>query len=164
MTLLYNPLQVVFVSCRGRTNVMGRMAERDYLFATSRHMPLSESPPLYAIATEKGQPAAQAIRDEGRFVVNFMGEDMARAATILRQHRTSFEDPFKAAGLGKADGVSVPCPRVHEAAGWAECEVIAEHDAGESALFIGRVLHADLPRPGQKRLFHVEGENYTTTR
>ena len=164
MALLYNPLQVVFVSCRGRASVLGRMAEKEFIIATAWHSPVSENPPLYLVAIPKHMDGAiAAIRGEARFIVNFVGLEEAEAATKLRDTRNTFEEPFKATGLTRAEGVTVPCPRVKEAVGWAECELNSEMDVGDHLLFIGRVMHAELPQSTAERLFHVEGDKYTTT-
>jgi flavin reductase (DIM6/NTAB) family NADH-FMN oxidoreductase RutF len=164
MVLLYNPRQMVLVSCRGRTIIVGRMAERDYVVPTTWHSPCCQEPAMYLVIIPKSQEQAIAvIRDEGRFIVNFLGKELEDAVVKLSSHEMAFDDPFKASGLTKAEGVMVPCPRVMEAVGWAECELNRDVETDDHIIFIGRILHADLPHKEAKRLFHVEGDKFTTT-
>lgn len=164
MVLLYNPRQMVFVTCRGRVNVVGTVQERDCIVATTWHAPCSQEPAMYLVVLPKVQEQAiAAIRDEGRFVANFMGIDAENAAVALSSPHIQHEDPFKFTGLTRMEAVMVPCPRIGEAVGWAECELTHEHVSGDHVIFIGRILHADLPHRDAKRLFHVEGRKFTTT-
>ncbi|MEK6822602.1 MAG: flavin reductase family protein [Nanoarchaeota archaeon] len=165
MVLLYNPRQMVFVSCRGRTTVFGRQAERDYIVTTTWHSPCAQNPAMYLIVIPTVQEGAiAAIRDEGRFVVNFMGVEFEDAAKALASPHLPHDDHFTAAGLTRAPSAMLDCPRIMEAAGWAECALAKEIESGDHVIFIGQVLHADLPHRDAKRLFHVEGERFTTTK
>jgi flavin reductase (DIM6/NTAB) family NADH-FMN oxidoreductase RutF len=125
---------------------------------------MSREPPLYGVMLSKARKEAlEAIIDEGVFVVNFIDQKQEKAAAVLSDHRTVFEDPFAAAGLHRARAAHVACSRLQEAVGWAECELFQQHDAGDHVLVIGRVIHTELPQPLAKRLFHVENDKFTTT-
>ena len=164
MVLLYNPRQMVFVSCKGRSMIVGRLEERDYIVTTTWHCPCSQEPAMYLVVIPKIHvEALAALRDEGRFVVNFMGIDEKEAAIALSDEHAIHEDSFAKAGLTRERCVNVDVPRIGEAAGWAECELTKDIDIGDHVICVGRILHADLPHKDAKRLFHVEGTTFTTT-
>jgi flavin reductase (DIM6/NTAB) family NADH-FMN oxidoreductase RutF len=142
------------------------MVDRDFIVPTSWHTPASQEPPMYCVAISKSYPAAlAAIKDDGVFIVNFLGVDHEDAAKQLSTHHAEFEEPFRQAGLTRDTGSAIKgCPKIHEAVGWAECEVAQMVDAGDHMLVLGRVVHSELPRPSAKRLFHVEGDEFTTTK
>jgi 3-hydroxy-9,10-secoandrosta-1,3,5(10)-triene-9,17-dione monooxygenase reductase component len=165
MTLLYGPRPMVFVSCRGRAPLVGRVVERDFIVPTSWQTPASQEPAMYCVALSKSYPAAlAAIKDEGTFIVNFLGIEHEEAAKALSQHHSEFDEPFRKANLTRENGATLTgCPKIHEALGWAECELRQQIDAGDHLLLIGRIVHSELPRSQAKRLFHVEGDKFTTT-
>jgi flavin reductase (DIM6/NTAB) family NADH-FMN oxidoreductase RutF len=73
-------------------------------------------------------------------------------------------DKFAAARLTRADCTRLTdCPRVKEALGWLECELLEEHPCGDRVLFVGKVIASELPKDGP-RAFHIEGDRYTTTK
>jgi flavin reductase (DIM6/NTAB) family NADH-FMN oxidoreductase RutF len=156
---------MVLVSCHGRAELIGRMVERDFIVPTSWHAPCSQEPAMYCVALSKSYPAAiAAIKDDGVFIVNFLGADQKEAAQRLSSHHAEFDEPFRTARLTRENGASITgCPRAHEALGWAECELAQAIDTGDHVLFIGRIVHSELPRPQAKRLFHVEADTFTTT-
>jgi len=164
MVLLYNPRQMVFVTCRGTITLVGREQEREFIIPTAWHSPMSQHPAMYGVVLPSfREHAITAIRSEGRFVVNFMAESAKKAAVLLSDHKTAFDEPFSTANLTRVEAQQVPCPRIDEAVGWAECEVHQEIKVGDHILFVGRILHADLPDKKSKRLFHVQEDEFTTT-
>jgi len=162
--LIYNPRQMVFVTCRGEFSILGKKEEKDDVIPTTWHTPISAHPLMYAIALKKGLMGEQLIRSSGGFVVNFVPFTLSETAK-------------KAMGLSgeyveKCDTIGVhelPCEkltdsfRLKEAIGWLECEVVEEKEIGDHILFIGKVLHSEMGYE-EKRLFHVQGEGFTTTK
>ena len=161
--LIYNPRQMVLLTCRGRHTVMGRETEKDDIVPCSWHSPVSSHPPMYAVFLEKNLMAVSIVRDSGCFVVNFM--PFSAVNVIKRAMGVSGEFLEKCDALGVHDVACeklVDCFKLKEALGWLECEVVEEKELGDHVMFIGRVLASFLEHD-DKRAFHVDGNKFTTT-
>lgn len=164
MGLLTNPRQTVIVTCRARgARVMGVETEKDNAITIDWHMPVSFTPQLYAIAVGKTRFSHKIIQESSAYVVNFLPPDMADAALYCGRRSGEHLDKLKEAKLKLHDADNVDCGRLVGAVGYLECEVIQEIDAGDHTIFIGKVVHADMIRES-KRLFHVDHDDFTTTK
>jgi flavin reductase (DIM6/NTAB) family NADH-FMN oxidoreductase RutF len=163
MGLLTNPRQTVIVTCRARgARVMGVETEKDNAITIDWHMPVSFSPQLYAIAVGKSRFSYKILTESKAFVVNFIPETMAKEATFCGRRSGEHRDKLKEAEIKTHEADNIDCPRIVGAVGYLECEVIQEVEAGDHVIFIGKVVHAELVKE-QKRLFHVDGDDFTTT-
>ncbi|MEM4282534.1 MAG: flavin reductase family protein [Candidatus Woesearchaeota archaeon] len=156
-------MQIILVSCRGRPVIHGKELEHDELFPVTWHCPASQNPPMYLIAVS-AKAEIEILRQAGCFVVNFIPFELA-AATIkcARSIHLHHTDKWRDAGLTKGQAEKIDAPLVKEAAGWLECQLAQEIQLGDHMLFIGRVLNSVLEKKFVKRLFHLEGEKFTTT-
>jgi flavin reductase (DIM6/NTAB) family NADH-FMN oxidoreductase RutF len=163
--LIFNPRQTVLLTCRGHATVFGRTEEFDEVLPLDWHSPASMDPPLYAVFVPANAPVAELIRSSRAFCVNFMpASAVDRIIKAGRSAALPHMDKFVAARLTRADcSKLVDCPRVREALGWLECELLEERPAGDRVSFLGRVIWSELPRDGP-RPFHLEGERYVTTK
>jgi flavin reductase (DIM6/NTAB) family NADH-FMN oxidoreductase RutF len=162
MALLTNPRQTVIVTCRSRAHVMGKEVEKDNAITVDWHMPVSFKPQLYAIAIGNTRFSHRLIHESRAFVVNFLPSTMKDAAIYCGRHTGEHRNKIKEAGLTMHDADNVDCFRIGGAVGFMECEVVQEIDAGDHTIFIGKVVHADLVKE-EKRLFHTDGDKFTTT-
>jgi len=162
MGLLTNPRQTIIVTCRSRATVMGKETEKDNAITLDWHMPVSFSPQLYSIAVGKSRFSYKLITESKSFVVNFLSKDMAKTALDCGRKSGEHIDKMKEAGIKTHEADNVDCSRIVGAVGYLECEVIQEVDVGDHIIFIGKVVHAELINEG-KRLFHVDGNDFTTT-
>ncbi len=142
--LPYAPLQVILITCRGHSSHFGKEEEMEDIFPLTWHTPVSQSPEMYAIAVSKKMTASlEMIRSSNVFCVNFMPFDLKdkiiKASKFFAKH-----DEFKELGFGKEECEKIDCPRIKEALGFLECEVANEIEAGDHALFIGKVVNSHL--------------------
>ena len=163
MGLLANPRHTMLVTCRSHVTVMGKRVERDNVITLDWHMPVSFEPQLYAIAIGTSRFSHKIITEGKCFVVNFMPLSMKDAAIYCGRRSGEHLNKFEGAGLKTHEAENVDCPRIVGALGYLECEVIQEIDAGDHTIFIGKVMHGDLIKSG-KRLFHTDGDEFTTTK
>ena len=70
-------------------------------------------------------------------------------------------DKFKESGLHKEEAETIDCPRITEALGYLECEVINQIETGDHILFVGKITKSNQKSEG-KRVFHTEGDNFKT--
>jgi len=161
---LINPRQTVLVSCRA--NLRKRFSEheevKDNIITLDWHMQTSFQPMLYAISVGKTRYSLELIKKSKVFVVNFMPANLKDKALFCGRNSGEAIDKFSASGLHKEEANSIDCPRVVEAVGYLECEVISEVETGDHVIFIGKVIKSHLKKDA-KRVFHITGDSFTTT-
>lgn len=160
--LIFNPRQMVLVSCRGRASVVGKVSEKHDILPCSWHSPLSSHPPLYGISIKSDLLAVSIIRDSGCFVVNFVPFSLADIIKKVMSTSGDFIEKCSTVGLTESQCDKVDCFHFKESLGWLECEVVEEHIIGDNVLFVGKVLFSNLDH-NDKRPFIVEGDEFTTT-
>jgi len=162
MPSITNPRQVVLVSCRAKVDLLGKKVHKDNIIALSWHMPVSFSPVLYAIAIGKTRFSRKIIDESNVFVVNFIPHTLEEKALFTGRNSGIHIDKFKEAKLTKEEAESIDCPKIKQAIGYLECEVINQFEVGDHILYIGNVLKQDLKK-NSKRLFQKIGDKFTTT-
>ena len=159
----YKPTQTVLIS--SRAHLKNRFSEhteiKDNIITLGWHMKTSHNPFLYAISVGKTRYSLSLIRKSKVFVVNFMPIELKDKVVFCGKTSGETIDKFQASGLHKEDAESVDCPRIMEALGYLECEVVNEVETGDHILFIGKVIKSILKREG-KRIFQTD-DDFTTT-
>ena len=110
---------------------------------------VSLDPPLILFCPAKTSTTWPRIRAAGRFCVNVMADHHAEAARQLSLRGT---DRF--AGIELEDRPAGPA--IADAVAWIECEIEAEHDAGDHTVVIARVLAVEA-RPEASALVFFRG-------
>ena len=161
---LVAPRQTVIVTCRHRVKARfsGSEEEKDNAITLDWHMPCSFDPMLYAIAVGKTRYSCKLIRESGVFVVNFIPKTMEKEALYVGRHSGEHHDKIKDSGLVLHDADTIDCGRIKGIIGYLECEVINEVEAGDHIIFVAKVTNSHTENI-TKRLFHLEGNNFTTT-
>lgn len=162
MSLIYGPRQVVLVTSKGRATVMGRDVTKDDIITVAWHMPTSFNPVLYAISIGKTRFSHTLINNSKAFIVNFIPSSLEQKAVLCGTHSGQHIDKFKLAGFTRQEAHYLDCPRIKEAIGFVECEVINKIDTGDHTIFVGKVLTSEMVRQSP-RLYHMEGSDFTTT-
>jgi flavin reductase (DIM6/NTAB) family NADH-FMN oxidoreductase RutF len=120
------------------------------------HLPLSFEPELYAVCLTSGGFGTELIRASGVFVVNFVPVDWQEIIFYCGRTSGQAVDKFQETGLVKETAVSIDAPRLKDALGFLECDVIQTVETGDHTLFIGQVCHAAQNRDAA-RLHHLDG-------
>lgn len=123
---------VVSVSKDGKPNVM----------ACAWNMPVSEEPPLIAIAIGRESYTNRLIKESGEFTVNIPGQELLEAIWICGTRSGRSVDKFKLANLSPERARRVKPPIIRECVAHLECKLRSCVDAGECTVFIGEVLEA----------------------
>ncbi len=126
-------------------------------------MPVSFSPPLYAICVGKTRLSHELISKSKAFVVNFVPYALKKEVLFCGRHSGRNLDKFKETGLKKEKAAKVDCPRIVQALATLECSVLQQIDAGDHTIFIGKILNAQFKKK-DKRLFHLLLDDFTTTK
>jgi 3-hydroxy-9,10-secoandrosta-1,3,5(10)-triene-9,17-dione monooxygenase reductase component len=94
---------------------------------------VSLEPPLIAFSPSRSSLTWKRMRRDGRFAVNVLGREHERFA---RRAAPAGADRF--AGLDWEPGRG-GAPLVAGALAWLQCEIVAEHPAGDHWIVVGRV-------------------------
>ena len=162
MSVLHGARQVVLVSCRGSAEILGKKVEKDNIMALDWHMPTSFQPQMYAISVGKQRFSAGMISKSKCFAVNFMPAGMQKEIVLCGTNTGARADKFKLCSFSKLQCSTIDCPRIKEAIGYLECEVVSEIETGDHIIFVAKVSKSELLQD-KKRLYHVEGDMFTTT-
>ena len=102
------------------------------------------------------------LRKSESFVVNFIPYRLKDKALICGRNSGKLIDKFKETGLTKKEASTIDCPIIKQSLAYIECSILSELDAGDHTIFIGKVLKSEEIKKG-KRLYHTEGDKFTTT-
>jgi flavin reductase (DIM6/NTAB) family NADH-FMN oxidoreductase RutF len=98
---------------------------------------VSLDPPLVAFCAAHSSSTWPHIHAAGHFCVNVMAEDQE---DVCRLFATKGADRFGSVGWRKAE---TGAPILDGVLAWIDCEIDAEHDAGDHTIVVGRVIGLD---------------------
>jgi 3-hydroxy-9,10-secoandrosta-1,3,5(10)-triene-9,17-dione monooxygenase reductase component len=110
---------------------------------------VSLEPPLVSFCPARTSETWPALRDAGRFCVNVMAnhhEDVTRAFARKGVDRFAGVDHHARAGG----------PALDDAVAWLDCEIRAEHEAGDHLIVVAEVIGLDA-RPDAAPLLFFRG-------
>ncbi|WP_460775685.1 flavin reductase family protein [Microbacterium sp. GXF7504] len=103
-------------------------------FTCQSFMSVSLDPPLVLISVMNTSTTYPSIRESGRFCVNVLAEHQGEDST--RFARKGVDRWATTRWRPTANGN----PVLEEAAAWVDCELWAEHEAGDHLLVVGRTV------------------------
>ena|SRR3989338_5922979 len=162
MLTFITPRETVLITSRGNSIQFGKNSLKDNISPTDWHMPIS--PSHFAISVPKNSFTAQVITQSGVFVVNFVGVGFADTVRLLGKGSGHTVDKFSIYSIAKEEADGVDCCRLKDAVAYISCHVTEQHVFEEYILFIGKVVASRELVSSAKRLFHVGGGEFTTTR
>lgn len=123
---------IVSISRDGRPNVM----------TCAWNMPVSEDPPMMAVALGSESYTSQLIKESGEFTVNIPDERLLKALWICGTKSGRSVDKFNLTGLTPRPAKRVKAPIVAECVAHLECRLSSQLETGECTIFVGEVLEA----------------------
>jgi flavin reductase (DIM6/NTAB) family NADH-FMN oxidoreductase RutF len=117
----------------GITIITGRDEQGPIGFTCQSFYSVSTSPPLISFSVMKTSTTYPRIRQTGTFAVN-----------VLSSHQQDMSDQFARKGTDKWAGIRwgstrAGNPVLEDTLMWLDCEIWAEHDAGDHLIVLGRV-------------------------
>jgi 3-hydroxy-9,10-secoandrosta-1,3,5(10)-triene-9,17-dione monooxygenase reductase component len=112
---------------------------------------VSLEPPLVLFCAAKSSSTWPRLRTSGKWAANFLDED---GEQICRLFAEKGADRF--AHTSYAPG-RTGSPIFENALAFVDCETIAEHDAGDHVIVVGRVLELGYQHEGTPLLFYRGG-------
>ncbi len=156
------PRETVLITSRGNITHFGKEIVKENIMPTDWHMPVSIT--HFAISIPKNSFTAQLITQSGVFVVNFVGISFADTVQLLGKSSGHTVDKFTTFSVAKEEADGVDCCRLKDAVAYISCHVIEQHSFDDYILFISKVVASRELVSGAKRLFHVGGGDFTTTK
>ena len=131
-TRLIHPMPAVLVTCVGDD-------DRPNAIAVAWLMPVSMDPPLLAFAIHPQRYSYELLQENPAFVVNVMTYEQAPEVLFCGRCSGRDVDKFAESGLTAVEAGSVNTPAIAEALAHLECDVEAQHEAGDHVIVVGRV-------------------------
>jgi len=119
--------------CTGVVIATGLSADQPAGFAAQSFVSLSLDPPLVALCPGKQSSSWPKLRAAGQFCINILGADQQALCDAMAKPGGD-----KFAGLSWRQGVT-GAPILDGVLGYIECDLEAEHEAGDHTIAIGRV-------------------------
>ena len=118
----------------GITIIAGHDGSRPLGFTCQSFYSVSLDPPLVSFSVMRTSTSYPPIRDTGQFSVN-----------VLSRDQTAISNQFARSGTDKWAGVTwqpsrTGNPLLLGTLIWLDCEIQAEHEAGDHVIVVGRVL------------------------
>lgn len=165
-TRLIHPMPAFLVTCAGKD-------ARPNAIAIAWLMPVSMNPPLVAFAVHPRRYSYQLLQETPSFVVNVMAHDQASAVLFCGRCSGRDVEKFAEADLTPVDARLIDAPAIAEALAHVECEVEAQHVAGDHIVIVGRVMAVSAEEgvlvdgwrdlAAAPPLFHLGGDRFTTS-
>ncbi len=119
--------------CTGVVIATGAVDGAPAGFAAQSFVSLSLDPPLIALCPGKNSSSWPKLRDSGSFRINILAADQKPVCDAMAQ---SGGDKF--AQIAWRAGVT-GSPILEGVVGYVDCDLEAEHDAGDHTIAIGRI-------------------------
>jgi 3-hydroxy-9,10-secoandrosta-1,3,5(10)-triene-9,17-dione monooxygenase reductase component len=120
-------------------------------FAAQSFSSLSLDPPLIALCPAKTSTSWPKLRDSGNFCVNILAADQKHVCDLFAK---SGIDKF--AELAWRPGAT-GSPVLEGVLAYIDCELVAEHDAGDHTIAVGQVRDMEVLKPGERPLLFFRG-------
>ncbi len=104
------------------------------------YMPISLGPPQVVIGVSPKRYSHDLIAEQGEFVVNSPGFDIAERAHLCGVKSGREVDKWIEAGFTAKPAQKVRPPIIEECYGHIECEVVDKLRCGDHTLFVGEVV------------------------
>jgi flavin reductase (DIM6/NTAB) family NADH-FMN oxidoreductase RutF len=165
-TRLIHPMPAFLVTCTAED-------ARPNAIAIAWLSPVSMNPPLLAFAIHPRRYSYALLQANPSFVVNVMAYEQATDVLFCGRCSGRDVDKFAASGLTAVDARVVNAPAIAEALAHVECEVEAQHVAGDHVIVVGRVRAVSAEEgvlvdgwrdlAAAPPLFHLGGDRFTTS-
>ncbi|MDX3696551.1 flavin reductase family protein [Streptomyces europaeiscabiei] len=114
---------------------------------------VSLDPPLISISVAQTSTTYPMIRETGRFAVSVLGDNHHKVASAFARKGIDRWGGVAHTGTGTGN------PVLTESLMWLDCEIDAEHEAGDHHIVVGRVLEMSQSEAhrGEPLLFYRGG-------
>ena len=136
-------IRPAIITCSTELDILGRTITRDMLLYSDNCSKVSTQPFLISFSLPKKYPSLEILQKVREFVVHIMDDEFLNNYKNKIENLTIYEDPYKTIPIKTIDSVKIDCPRLPKAEAYFECEKVKEMEAGDSIIFIGRVIYRE---------------------
>ncbi len=115
--------------------------EQSNLAPYGMNMPISFSPPMYAIGVGFTRDTYKNIDDNNEFVVGIPGPELLPKISVLAEEFPRTVDELEKAGLTRIESQKISPYSIAECQANLECETEWIQRAGDHFIIVGRVVH-----------------------
>ncbi len=137
--------------CTGLAIITGMDGSEPVGLTCQSFTSVSLDPPLVGFLPGKSSTSWPRIRPSGTFCANVLTEEQE---DLCRVFATAGADKFRGVGWRPGETGS---PIIADALAWIDCRMVAEYDAGDHDIVIGRVIELKAARTGKPLLFYRGG-------
>ncbi|MGB1466135.1 MAG: flavin reductase family protein [Alcanivorax nanhaiticus] len=137
----------------GLTVITSQIEDEPIGFTCQSFYSVSTAPPLVSFSVKRDSFSYPKIRRAGRFAVNILSDEQAAVSNIFAQQGA---DKWK-----ETDWTTSPLgnPVIGGSLHWLDCEIHAEHQAGDHLIVIGEVRALSLqPTTATHPLLYFKGQ------
>jgi 3-hydroxy-9,10-secoandrosta-1,3,5(10)-triene-9,17-dione monooxygenase reductase component len=144
--------QVLGHFATGVTVITAAGADGPVGLAVNSFTSVSLEPPLVAFCAALSSSTWPSIQQAGHFCVNIIAEDQE---DVCRLFATKGADRFTT--IGWRESTRSGAPILEQVLAWIDCEIDAEHAAGDHIIVVGRVQEVGVERDGKPLVFFRGG-------
>lgn len=137
--------------CTGVVIITGMSDDGPAGLTAQSFVSVSLDPPLVAFAPAKTSQSWMSIRGSGAFCANILSDEQEE---VCRVFATSGADKFSSVGWKPGRTGS---PILNDVVAWVDCEMQAEHEAGDHTIVVGRAVDLDSSTRASPLLFYRGG-------
>lgn len=137
----------------------------------SFNSPVSIKPPMFGFSCQPTHDTWRNLQENKEFVVNLISRDFGELMHILEKDFPYEVSEIEKASLTEIESEKVKPPRIKEACGFFECEMVHHVELGDHVWITGKVLLAEVDREIYDRwmkskransLLHLSGSLFAT--
>ena len=139
--------------CSGIVVATAIHADAPVAFVAQSFFSLSLSPPLIGICPAKTSSSWPKIRDSGHFCINILAASQRDVCVTMAS--SGANGPNKFANVKWSQGGN-GAPVIEGVLAYVECDWLAEHDAGDHTIAVGRAREVVTLEPDAKPLLYFQ--------
>ena len=122
------------------TIITAQAKGKDNAMAAAWHMPISLSPPIYAVSISPNRFTYQLIVDSKEFGVNFLPFEQAEKVASLGGSSGQEIDKFQRFGIDRDKPAKTTVPILKDAYATYECRLLDDREYGDHRLLVGEIV------------------------
>lgn len=134
--------------------VTAKMGDEVNVMSAEWSLRVSLEPFLMAVFVGYRRETYRLIHESGEFGLSYCSDEQGKLAHVAGNYSMRNHDKFKLAHFPTMNSKKIMAPLISGAISNFECEVIGEHEVGDHAAFIGKVVAAYYDDEKKPLVFH----------
>ncbi|MBI2371356.1 MAG: flavin reductase family protein [Deltaproteobacteria bacterium] len=143
--------RVMGLFATGVTIVTTRSGDRLHGLTANAFCSVSLDPPLVLVCVDHRANSYGLIKESGVFAVNILADDQRPLSDFFASKETENLNRFENV---KCRTAVTSAPIIDGCLGYADCRVVAAHEAGDHTIYVGQVEELAMGREARPLIFH----------